>query len=279
VEGEEVLDSYDIAEEVGPMTATVKQVVTAVHDGSLDIEFKHVVENPKISAIEVFALAPDASPPPAPAPPAVFPPLPLPPTDALYRVNAGGREYVDPLGRRWEADSHFNDTGLGSAHYVDIAGTELGPLYQTERRAFVLPTRPALVYSFPVPPGRYLLRLHFAELEPDAAVGSEVFDVLVEQGVVLPALDVFAQAGLRRALVKEVPTTVSDGSLDLSFRPIAGRPKVSAIEVLPGPGSSTPAGGCAAGGAAPTGIAGLVCLAAALWLGRRRAAVRSRGSR
>src|SRR6185436_9545029 len=99
-------------------------IVTEVHDGSLDIELEHVVENPKISAIEVFALEPGAPPPPAPARPAVFPPLPLPPTDALYRVNAGGREYVDPQGRRWEADSYFNDSGLGAARYVDIAGTE-----------------------------------------------------------------------------------------------------------------------------------------------------------
>ena len=273
-----MLAGYDIAAEVGPMTATVKQVVTAVRDGSLDIELRHVLENPKISGIEVFALAPDAAPPPEPAPPTVFPPLPLPPTDALYRVNAGGREYVDAQGRRWETDSHFNDTGLGAAQYVEIAGTDLDPLYQTERRSFVLPTRRPLVYSFPAPPGRYLLRLHFAELDRAARVGSSVFDVLVEKADVLRRLDVFAEAGVLTALVREVEATVTDGVLDLSFRPIAGRPKIAAVEVLPAASTSVtapagpPSAGCAFARHTPAapGATWLVAAALATRLRRRR---------
>ena len=252
------------------MTATVKQVVTAVHDGTLDIEFVHVVENPKVSGIEVFALAPGQPAPPAPAPPTVFPPLPLPPTDALYRVNAGGREYVDPEGRRWEADAHFNDTGLGAAKYQEIGGTDLDPLYQTERRSFV--TRRNLVYSFPVPPGRYLARLHFVVLHPPRQVGIEVFDVLLEQATVLTGLNVSAEVGMFNALVKEIETTVNDGALDLSFRPIAGRPNIAAIEILPLPGSAPPpAAGCSVpSGGAGAGISSLVvALGLLLLLGLR----------
>jgi hypothetical protein len=270
VEGEKVLASYDIAADVGPMTAAIKQVVTTVRDGSLDIDFRHVVENPKISAIEVFALPPGAAPPPDPAPPTVFPPLPLPPTDALYRVNAGGREYIDAQGRRWEADNHFNDTGLGSAFYVPIAGTDLVPLYQTERRAYVLPTRPVLTYSFPVPPGRYLLRLHFAELGTEASVGAGVFDVLLENAKVLERLDVFAEAGLRKALVKEVEATVTDGALDLSFHAIAGRPKISAIEVIPAGPAPPASGGCAVGGRGSSLLWLLLAVSLSWRLSRRR---------
>jgi ferric-dicitrate binding protein FerR (iron transport regulator) len=268
VEGEKVLAGYDIAAEVGPMTATVKQVVTTVQDGSLDIDFLHVLENPKISAIEVFALAADAPAPPEPAPPTVFPPLPVPPTDALYRVNAGGREYVDTQGRRWEPDNYFNDTGLGAAQYVEIAGTDLDPLYQTERRAFMLPTRRPLVYSFPVPPGRYLLRLHFAELDTAPAAGRAVFDVLVEKAEALRGLDVFAEVGALTALVKEVETTVTDGALDLSFRVIAGRPRIAAIEVLPQVTAppAAPGAGCSAGGAAPAAASPVWLIAFALAL-------------
>ena len=278
IEGETVLAGYDIAAEVGPMTATVKQVVTTVRDGTLDIEFAHVVENPKISGIEVFALAPGEPPPPAPAPPTVFPPLPLAATDALYRVNAGGREYVDPEGRRWEADAHFNDTGLGAAKYQEIAGTDLDPLYQTERRSFV--TRRNLVYSFPLPPGRYLARLHFAVLHPSNQVGVEVFDVLLEQTPVLKALNVFAEAGMFTALIKEVETTVSDGALDLSFGPIAGRPNISAIEILPLPATAPPPGaGCGVvSGRAVPGLSLLLALAAAGWLRLRLRAGRRAGA-
>jgi ferric-dicitrate binding protein FerR (iron transport regulator) len=274
VEGEKVLAGYDIAAEVGPMTATVEQLVTSVRDGSLDIEFRHVLENPKISAIEVLALAPDAAPPPEPAPPTVFPPLPLAPTDALYRVNAGGREYVDPHGRRWEADSYFNDSGLGAAKYVEIAGTELDPLYQTERRSFVLPTRHHLVYSFPVPPGRYLLRLHFVQLFANNEARRDVFDVLVEKAEVFKGLDVLVEAGLLTALVKEVETTVTDGALDLSFRAIVGRPKVAAIEVIP-VGGAAAAPGCAFVGSAPTGR--WVIILGAVWLVLRGTRGRRRG--
>jgi hypothetical protein len=271
LEGEKVLAAYDIAAQVGPMTATVEQMVTSVSDGSLDIEFRHVLENPKISAIEVLALAPGALPPPPPAPPTVFPPLPLASTDALYRVNAGGREYVDPQGRRWEADNHFNDQGLGSALYQEIAGTDLDPLYQTQRRSFLRATRLPVVYSFPVPAGRYLLRLHFAEIVPRAA-GYSVFDVLVENVEALRRLDVFDEVGARRALVKEVETTAGDGSLDISFRPIRGRPHISAIEVIPVGGASAPAAGCSSAGslARPGGLLIILALGALVGLGRRR---------
>jgi hypothetical protein len=272
VEGQRVLAAYDIAAEVGSMTATVKQLVTSVRDGNLDIDFAHVVENPKVSAIEVFALGPDQAPPPPPALPTVFPPLPLPPTDALYRVNAGGREYVDSLGRRWEADNHFNDSGLGAAQYVDIAGTDLDPLYQTERRSFLLPSRRSLVYSFPAPPGRYLLRLHFVELGLRPAPGGEVFDVLVEKAEVLRALDIFAEVGPLTALVKEVETTALDGAIDLSFRPRAGRPKIAAIEVIPLSGGqvAAPVAGCAQSGLpARPGMVWLLAVAIAVGAARR----------
>jgi hypothetical protein len=271
VEGQRVLASYDIAAEVGSMTATVKQVVTSVRDGSLNIDFGHVVENPKISAIEVFALAPEEAPPPPPALPTAFPPLPLPPTDALYRVNAGGREYIDGQGRRWEADNHFNDSGLGYAQYVDIGGTDLDPLYQTERRSFLLPSRRSLVYSFPAAPGRYLVRLHFAELDPQPAVGRAVFDVLLERAEVVRALDIFAQVGPRSALVKEVETSVADGAIDLSFHPRAGRPKIAAIEVIPLSSGQpvAPGAGCALTGPAEPSPALAWLLAVALGAARR----------
>jgi hypothetical protein len=183
----------------------------------------------------------------------------------------GGRDYVDPHGRRWEADNYFNDTGLGDAQNVPIAGTDVPPLYQTQRRSLIVPTK-RLAYGFPVPSGRYLLRLHFAELDPQAAVGSTVFDVLVEGAEVLPKLDIFAEAGVRAALVKDVETTVSDGALDLAFRPINGRPKIAGIEVLPLGPAASPSGGCALPGSGKTGTTGRVgwVLAAAALLAVRR---------
>ncbi|WP_405230266.1 hypothetical protein [Lentisalinibacter sediminis] len=43
----------DIYSEVGANAALIKSIPVTVTDGRLEIQFLHVVENPKISAIEV----------------------------------------------------------------------------------------------------------------------------------------------------------------------------------------------------------------------------------
>ena len=59
IEGQTAYADYDIFADVGFLTATVKESMATITDGSLDITFIHNVENPKISAIEI--LTPDAS--------------------------------------------------------------------------------------------------------------------------------------------------------------------------------------------------------------------------
>jgi hypothetical protein len=66
MEGTVVLPSYDIIKDVGFQRAAVKEVLVTVADGSLTIEFRHVVENPSVAAIEVLSVpASTLSPPPA----------------------------------------------------------------------------------------------------------------------------------------------------------------------------------------------------------------------
>jgi hypothetical protein len=56
IEGNLVLNDYDIVADVGAFKGVVKSfVVTA--DTSLDIVFGHVVENPKLSAIEIMPVS------------------------------------------------------------------------------------------------------------------------------------------------------------------------------------------------------------------------------
>ena len=54
IEGNLVLDNYDIVAEVGPLTGIVKSFVVA-SDSFLNVTFQRVVENPKINAIEILA--------------------------------------------------------------------------------------------------------------------------------------------------------------------------------------------------------------------------------
>ena len=58
IEGNLVLDDYDIVADVGHSVGTMKSFVVA-SDASLEIDFSHGVENPLINAIEILALDPD----------------------------------------------------------------------------------------------------------------------------------------------------------------------------------------------------------------------------
>lgn len=54
LEGDLVLDDYDIFGDVGGWAGVVKEFETTVSDGSLSLEFTHETENPKVSAIEIL---------------------------------------------------------------------------------------------------------------------------------------------------------------------------------------------------------------------------------
>jgi hypothetical protein len=56
IEGALVLDDYDVFADVGANTGVVKTFTTTVSDGALTIDFGHVVDDPSIKGIEVFAL-------------------------------------------------------------------------------------------------------------------------------------------------------------------------------------------------------------------------------
>jgi hypothetical protein len=57
VEGQLRLDNYDIVADVGSTTAVVKSYTVQVGDGKVDIDLDSVVDQAKISAIEVVPAA------------------------------------------------------------------------------------------------------------------------------------------------------------------------------------------------------------------------------
>jgi WD40 repeat protein/tRNA A-37 threonylcarbamoyl transferase component Bud32 len=154
------------------------------------------------------------------------------------RLNSGGEAYVDASGAVWGKDRFYRGgfrffgdrSGGGSAPFTGpIARTDRDPLYQTER-SFPRSTVPPRGYSLPLPPGRYRLTLHFAEIlhrEP----GRRTFDVFVERSRVLAGHEPF-RAGFAAAEDWSFEVKVDDGFLDVVFEPQAGSAKVSAIEVL-----------------------------------------------
>ena len=167
----------------------------------------------------------------------------------LYRVNCGGPDYQDMQGNVWMADRHLADSsGWGSRSWTDdypglpaffasqrrtadpIAGTADAPLFQDFRYG-----RDRLRYTFPVQDGDYLLELYFEEPWLGRGGGMDcrgwrLFDVAVNDKVVLKDLDIWKEVGLNRALKKTIPVKVSGGRLVLSFPHVAaGQAILSAL--------------------------------------------------
>ncbi|MFQ5709246.1 MAG: FG-GAP-like repeat-containing protein, partial [bacterium] len=148
----------------------------------------------------------------------------------VQRVNAGGSEFTGGDGRVWDADQAFVDGAWG---YVGgntfsttdaIANTTDDVLYQSERHTLT-------GYSFTVPSsGSYHVELHFAEIFLNEA-GGRIFDVSIENALVLDNLDIYAEVGHDAALVKSFDVEVTDGVLDVTFAAVVEEPKISAIEV------------------------------------------------
>jgi hypothetical protein len=150
---------------------------------------------------------------------------------AFYRLNAGGSAYTDPNGNLWERDGTYVNTGSSSVTSADIAGTELVPIFQSER--WDNPTGEEMHYTLPLPAGDYTVRLYFAEIYSGASEpGQRVFDVTLEGQVWLQDFDIAATVGYRTATIQQTNVTVTDGALNIEFLHNIENPKVNGIEVL-----------------------------------------------
>jgi beta-galactosidase len=148
-------------------------------------------------------------------------------------VNVGVKaEVVDGDGVIWEGDRPYRAGSFGFiggeatqfSKELPVRGTPQTPVYFTYRRGIQ-------GYRFDVPDGAYELELRFAE--PTAvAAGERVFDVLVNDRVVVAGLDLFAQAGTGFAVPIVVQAqSVKSGGLHVTFVAKRGDAILSAIRV------------------------------------------------
>jgi hypothetical protein len=91
-------------------------------------------------------------------------------------------------------------------------------------------------YAIPVENGSYSVRLRFAEIcwaGGAPGVNKRVFDVLIEDTLVLDECDLDAAVGPLTVDIRSFSTTVTDGVLNISF-PTAtiDNPTIEAIEVI-----------------------------------------------
>ncbi|MGB1207037.1 MAG: malectin domain-containing carbohydrate-binding protein [Chitinophagales bacterium] len=146
------------------------------------------------------------------------------------RINCGGENYVDDLGNLFVADTFYNEmlTTYTFSEEIFINNTLDGALYQTERNAYIND----LQYDIPVSPNAsYRVLLHFAELYWTSP-NSRIFDVSIENEILLNDFDIFAEAGTNTALVKEFVVLVADTTLNINLIANANAAKIAAIEII-----------------------------------------------
>jgi beta-galactosidase len=172
----------------------------------------------------------------------------------LYRINCGGRYYQDLNGQLWQSDKSLgnqisNQFG-GSSSWTDdfpdmpsffasqrktsspISGTAEWKLFQNFRYG-----RDKLKYVFPLPDGEYLVELYF--IEPWLGVGSRsncrgmrLFDVAINDKIVLHNLDIWSEIGTNAVLKKTIKAKITGGKLMISFPNVAaGQALISAIAI------------------------------------------------
>lgn len=131
-------------------------------------------------------------------------------------INSGGSLYVDSAGERWSRDRKYTS---GSWGFVinrgkletnhGIAGTRDDPLYRVAR------LNPYAYRFDDLPAGVYQVELRFAEIE-GLDIEQRLFDVVIENSMVLAAYDIAYDVGAYRAVNHVFFVEISqDGRLDI----------------------------------------------------------------
>lgn len=198
VEGRMAAEALDLVRSAGPLTRYDLLVPVRVTDGSLDIQFTAMANQPKLSAILVRRS----------------------PQKALWAVNAGGERTVASTGIEYGKEQPCL-AGRTASTANPIAGSPDPALYRTERYG-------NFQYDLPVANGTYLLTLHFAETYWDRP-GQRIFDVVAEDAEIVSDLDILAACGKGQACDFSFPVHVRDGVLNLRFRTDRDNAQVCAV--------------------------------------------------
>ena len=139
-------------------------------------------------------------------------------------INAGGDAYTAADGTEYLADQFF-DNGSTANAFGAIAGTVDDALFHKERYGS------NLAYSIPVSLNDfYEITLHFAETYAQDT-GVRVFDMWLEDSLVLDDFDLYGVAGEDSAITRTFIIRVTDDTLNLTSSASANNAKLNAINV------------------------------------------------
>lgn len=145
--------------------------------------------------------------------------------------------FVSSDGHRYGSDNFFRG-GQGTPLELDATfGTRFNTAVQNvaderDRRLWLAVRHGTFGYDVPVANGAYRVTLGLLEPDKQARAGSRVFDVGANGTRAIAGLDIFAEAGAHStAIWRSFEVAVSDGRLQLDFKPLAGEAVVSTIRV------------------------------------------------
>lgn len=146
------------------------------------------------------------------------------------KINCGGSsalDYLVDVGFSKDTDYGFLD-GSSTTYPSSLAinGTDEDIIFQSEKFGMV-------TYKVRVPYGKYNVKVMFAE-NYFTSSGSRVFDVYLEQNLVIENLDIYAQVGSNAAYIREFSDVqVSDGTVDIQFSEKLNNAVISGIVITP----------------------------------------------
>jgi len=214
--GQPLLSFFDIAADAGGVnTADIRvfENVSPAADGFLTLEFRPIRDAAWLNAIELI-------------PNDTGRPIPV-------RIAARNATYTDHKGQLWGVDRYY----LGGRQGFDgaaVNGTDDPELFLWQRYGH-------FAYRFPVPTGKYKLRLLFAETffgphnRGKGGIGSRIFNVYCSGVEILRDFDIFKEAGENHVIEKVFHGITPDpqGRIELSFTPVVQYALVQGIELTP----------------------------------------------
>ena len=218
INGKVALDRFDLLSEAGGpnrLTARVFRDVTPAADGRIHLKFEQQGRKATLSALEILWSKPGTVRP--------------------VRIVAARQSVTDSDGSLWLADEYAVG-GMLVERGSSIQDRDLKPLFAGEHFG-------NFAYQIPVPPGKYRVRLFFAETffgsklpfaNLQTAAGARVFNVFCGGATLLRNFDVTKEAGgSNRAVVRTFENLEpnAQGKIILEFEPVRNYAEVNAIEV------------------------------------------------
>jgi len=213
--GQRLLSSFDIAADAGGANTADIRAFSNVSpvNGYLTLDFQPVLSGAWLNAIEVI-------------PNNTGRPLPI-------RIFTRNANFTDHAGNLWELDRYYSG-GRQISDGEIVGGTEDPELFLSQRYG-------NFRYRFPVPPGRYTLRLLFAETffgphnRGKGGPGSRMFNVVCGGATLLHNFEIFKEAGERRSIEKVFHGLVpnAQGQIEVAFEPVVQYAVVNALELTP----------------------------------------------